>query len=78
MGGVQLRRRLLARGDFRLLPAGDGLRCLAITVDEYWLQHCLTSIHAKIILFHFRRGSMLKYNYFRTVDRQRRLGFKIL
>ena len=25
MGGVQLRRRLLARGNFRLLPAGDGL-----------------------------------------------------
>jgi len=25
MGGVQLRTRLLARGNFRLLPAGDGL-----------------------------------------------------
>jgi len=25
MGGVQLRRRLLVRGNFRLLPAGDGL-----------------------------------------------------
>ena len=25
MGGVQLRRRLLARGNFRLLPTGDGL-----------------------------------------------------
>jgi len=25
MGGVQLRRRLLARGNFCLLPAGDGL-----------------------------------------------------
>jgi len=25
MGGVQLRRRLLARGNFRLLLAGDGL-----------------------------------------------------
>ena len=25
MGGIQLRRRLLARGNFRLLPAGDGL-----------------------------------------------------
>jgi len=24
MGGVQLRKRLLARGNFRLLPAGDG------------------------------------------------------
>jgi len=36
--------------------------CLAITVDECsdWLQHCLMNIHAKIILFHFRRGSMFK------------------
>jgi len=25
MGGVQLRRHLLARGNFRLLPAGDNL-----------------------------------------------------
>jgi len=65
MGGVQLRRRLLARGNFRLLPAGDGLllpcdysrrmQRLAAT-----LQQCLMNIHAKIILFHVRRGSMLK------------------
>jgi len=62
MAGVQLRRRLLARGNFRILPAGDGLFCLAFTVDKYsdWLQQCLMNIHAKIILFHFRRGSMLK------------------
>jgi len=35
--------------------------CLAITVDECsdWLQRCLMNIHAKIISFHFRRGSML-------------------
>jgi len=25
MGGVQLRRRLLVRGNFRILPVGDGL-----------------------------------------------------
>jgi len=31
MGGVQLRRRLLARGNFRLLPAGDGL----LLPDDY-------------------------------------------
>ena len=62
MGGVHLRRRVLAHGNFRLLPAGDDCCCLAITVDECsdWLQHCLMNIHAKIILFHFGRGSMLK------------------
>jgi len=39
MGGVQLRRRLLARGNLRLLPAGTACCCLAITVDKcsYWL-----------------------------------------
>jgi len=62
MGGVQLCRRLLARGisDF-CLPA-TACCCLAITVDKCsdWLQHCRMNIHAKIILFHFRRGSMLK------------------
>jgi len=38
--------------------------CAAITVLECsdWLQHCPINIHAKIILFHFRRGSMLKEN----------------
>jgi len=43
------------------LPATAGC-CMVITVHEYsdWLQHCLMNIHAKIILFHFRRGSMLK------------------
>jgi len=36
--------------------------CLAITVDKCsdWLQHCLMNIYAKIILFHFRRGPVLK------------------
>jgi len=37
--------------------------CLAITVHEcidWLLQHCLMNIQAKIILFHFRRGSILK------------------
>jgi len=36
--------------------------CMAITIHECsdWLQHCLMNIHAKIIIFHFRRGSMLK------------------
>jgi len=63
MGGVQLRRCLLARGNFRLLPAGDGLLLPGdYSIDECsdWLQHCLMNIHAKIILFHFRRRSMLK------------------
>jgi len=63
MGGVQLRRRLLARGNFRLLPAGDGLlmpgdysrRLQRLAVTLY-----LMNIHAKIILFHFRHGSMLE------------------
>ena len=31
-----------------------------------------------LVLCHFRRGSMLKQNYFRTVDRRRRLGSEIL
>jgi len=36
--------------------------CLTITVGKCsdCLQHCLMNIHAKIILFHFRHGSMLK------------------
>jgi len=35
---------------------------VVITVHECsdWVQHCLMNIYAKIILFHFRRGSMLK------------------
>jgi len=35
---------------------------VAITVHECsnWLQHCLMNIHAKIILFYFKRDSMLK------------------
>ena len=43
------------------LPATAGC-CVAITVHECsdWLQHCLMNIDAKSILFHFRRGSMLK------------------
>jgi len=62
MGGVQLRRRLLVRGNFRLLPAGDGLLMLGDYSRrmQRLLQHCLMNIHTKIILFHFRRGSMLK------------------
>jgi len=62
MGGVQLHRPLLARGNFRLLTAGDGLllpgdyssrmQRLAATLPH--------EFHAKIILFHFRCGSMLK------------------
>jgi len=43
------------------LPATAGC-CVAITVHvcSDWLQQCLMNIHAKIILFHFRRGSVLK------------------
>jgi len=43
------------------LPVTAGC-CLAITVREGsdWLQHYLMNIRAKILLFHFRRGSMLK------------------
>ena len=57
-----MRRCLLASGNFRLLPAGDGL----LLPGDYsrrmsdWLQHCLMNVRAKIILFHFTRGSMLK------------------
>jgi len=38
--------------------------CLTITVHECsdWLQHCLMNIHAKIILFHIRRGSIKRWN----------------
>jgi len=40
-----------ARGNFRLLPAGDCLLLPGITVDECsdWLQHCFMSINAKIL-----------------------------
>jgi len=57
VGGVQLRVEI---SDF-CLPE-TACCCLTITVDECsdWLQHSLMNIHAKIILFHFRRGSMLK------------------
>jgi len=44
---------LAARGNFRLLPAGECGDCLLLpgnTVDECsdWLQHCLMNINAKI------------------------------
>jgi len=71
-GRVQLRRRLMAPGRpavHRLsLPcrrrlSGACRRRLAITLENCcdWLQHCLMNIPtraAKIILFHFTRGSM--------------------
>jgi len=69
MGGVQLRRRLLARGNFHSSMEISDFCLLAtaycyltITVHECsdWLQHCFMNIYAKIILFYFRRGSMLK------------------
>ena len=44
------------------VQSGACRRRLAITVDKCcdWVNNCLISIHAKIILFHIRRGSMLK------------------
>jgi len=57
-----LHRRLLrAEISDVCLPATAGC-CVAITVHECSdsLQHCLTNMHAEIILFHFSRGSMLK------------------
>jgi len=63
VGGVQFRRRLLAHGNFRLLPVGDGLLLpgdYSRQMLRLQLQHCQMNIPAKIILFHFRRGSMLK------------------
>jgi len=61
VGGVQERVQSLA---CRRRPGGVCRRRLAITVDKRcsWLQQlpqCM-NIHAKIILFHFRRGSLLK------------------
>ena len=51
VGGVHLRDQ-----------SGAYRRRLAITVDKCcdWVNNCLIDIHAKIILFHFRRGLMLK------------------
>ena len=43
-------------------PNGAYRRHLVITVDKCcdWLQQLPHEIHAKVLLFHFRRGSMLK------------------
>jgi len=61
MGRVHERVQSLA---CRRRPGGACTRRLAITVDKCydWLgcNNCLMNIHAKIILFHFRRGFMLK------------------
>jgi len=60
MGGVQKRVQSVA---CRRRPGGASRRRLAITVDKCcdWLQQLPHEyIHGKIILFHFRRGSMLK------------------
>jgi len=53
-----------ARGNFRLLPAGDCLLLPGITVDECsdWLQHCLMNVNDKIFKNNFRGVSMLKSN----------------
>jgi len=59
------------------LPARACCR-LAITVGIDKCCDWLQLPHAKIILFRFRHGSMLKYYYFRTVDRRRRLGLNFL
>jgi len=46
----------------RRVQSGACRRRLAVTVDKCydWVNNCLINIHAKIIYFHFRRGSMLK------------------
>jgi len=52
MRGVHLRRRLPARGNFRLLPAGD--RLLLPGDDSRQMQRLAAT------LLHLRRGFMLK------------------
>ena len=69
-GRVQLRGHLVAperRAVHRLSPAAGGLLApaggawrLQQTNTAIGCNNCLMNIHDKIILFYFRRGSMLK------------------
>jgi len=65
IGGVQLsvkRICVIVGGVHGRVQSGAYRRRLAITVDKCCdsANSCLVNIHAKIILFHFRRASMLK------------------
>jgi len=65
IGGVQLSVKyvcVIVGGVHGRDQSGACRRRLVITADKCcdWVNNCLINIHAKIILFHFRRGSMLK------------------